>query len=274
MPPPEKLAVTTHKKADAATTLRASEIAARLGVTFEARRGRSLARLQREAAASMLYVLQLERDEIVDGEQILFTNPGRYTLKILDGAAHPLVRAAAPPGAAPVDRVIDATLGMAGDALHLAGALNAQIDGFEASAPLAELLREGLARMTAARRKWAAAAARVRVQAGDAADLLAAMPPASAPVVLLDPMFDRPLGAPPAFDLLRRLARSEPLDLSLLDAACRVATRRVVLKIPGASPVPRLPGQREHFNRRVRGQAVDYLIIERELPPDGSMSQP
>ena len=262
----EDLVVTTQRKASAAEVERARRVAASVGGRYEPRRRRNLSRLRRDLGDPRLYVLNKGRDEVREGEQMLCAHPGLYCLKILDGRAHPLIRALAPGEGAEVHRIVDATLGLAGDALHMAGVLGAQVVGIEASAVLGALLDEGLSRMSAQTgSKWAEAASRIALVVGDAAEILAGMAPDSAEVVYLDPMFDRAASAAPGYPLFRRLARKTPLDARLLAEARRVASRRVVLKIPGASQAPALAVEAPGWNRRVRGQAVDYLVIEGEL---------
>lgn len=262
------LVVTTTPSPPEALVARARAVAARCGARYVARRHDSATRLGRRAGAALVYVVSREREEVrrVGGgaRGALHVHPGLFYLKREAGPGHPLLRALAPAAGRPVERLVDATLGLAGDALFAASALGVEVVGIEASPVLAALLEEGLARLAAEGLGWSAGAARVRLVAGDAAEVLAAMAPGSATAVFLDPMFTTPLGAAPGFDLVRELALDAPLSEALVAAAWRVAARRVVVKVPGASAAPDFsagPG----WNRRVRGGAVDYLVIEGEL---------
>ncbi|TNF23502.1 MAG: hypothetical protein EP329_27420, partial [Deltaproteobacteria bacterium] len=172
--------------------------------------------------------------------------------------------ALAPAAGAPLTRIVDATLGLAGDALFAATQLGVEVLGIEASPVLAALLEEGLPRLAGDGGAWAAGARRITLRHGEAVDVLRGLPDDAVDAVYLDPMFETPLGAQAGFDLLRAFAADAPPTQELLAEAWRVAARRVVLKVPGTAAPPGFsagPG----WNRRVRGQAVDYLVIEGEL---------
>lgn len=279
VPPPPPLApaglawgliVTTGLTRGAELVSRALEVSRRTGAPYVERRG-GIDRLLSQTGAELCYVVSHERDSIQDrGDPTLFVHPGLFYLKRSDGVEHPLIRAVAPVGEAPLERVIDGTLGLAGDALHLAAMLGCPVVGVEANPALCCLVEDGLKRLGAAeRRKWAAAARRIEVTCGQAEAYLASQPDASADVVYLDPMFRQPLASQPGFGLLRRLADHRPPTDALFAQAWRVARRRVVLKIRGADPPPDAapPGGWTRFER---GQAVDYLVADRSLPPQGA----
>lgn len=127
----------------------------------------------------------------------------------------------------PGDTVIDATLGLAADALVCARAVgpSGRVVGVEASLPLCVLVSQGLEHLGAF-----PGSCGVEVVHGRARDVLARWPTGSADVVTLDPMFDRPKKASPTFDRLRIWALHEPLDEATLSEARRVARRWVVVK--------------------------------------------
>jgi hypothetical protein len=128
----------------------------------------------------------------------------------------------------PGDIVLDATLGLAADALVCARAVGAsgRVIGVEASLPLFLLVKEGLARMRPFPKSCA-----VEPRLGRAEALLAELPDGSVDCELFDPMFDRPRRASQAFDVLRRFALHEPLTEETLLEARRVARRWVVVKV-------------------------------------------
>jgi len=258
------MVVTVRKKASAGLVARGRSVARDLGVPFEERRGLSLSRLRRECGAELLYVLKDGRDEVTDGDEQLFVHPGLFYLKVLDGVDHPLVRAVSPAQGQAVSRIVDATMGLASDALHMACVLEAEVVGIEVSPVLGALLEEGLARL-ASGGKWAGGASRVELRKGGAVDHLSAMGDGAADVVYLDPMFEAPRGRTPAYGLFRSLAIKDALSPELVAQAVRVAARRVVLKVPGGAPAPSVEVPAPGWNRRVRGQAVDHLVIEMEL---------
>lgn len=178
--------------------------------------------------------------------------PGMSVLRLLRAARgehDPLVRAA---GLRPGDRVLDATLGLGGDALLAAQATGAPVVGLEASALLAACARASLARLRGPGPAPAEAAARIEVRWQDHRAALAALPDHAFDVVLLDPMFRAPGASAPAFDLVRAFADGAPLSPETLRQARRVARRGVLVKDSppgvelarlGLSPVPgrRLP---------------------------------
>lgn len=127
----------------------------------------------------------------------------------------------------PGDTVIDATLGLAADALVCARAVGptGRVVGIEASFPLWVVVSRGLARHGPFPRSCP-----VEVVHGRARDVLATWPTGGADVVTLDPMFDLPKKASPAFELLRAHAVHEPLDEATLREARRVARRWVLVK--------------------------------------------
>jgi hypothetical protein len=127
----------------------------------------------------------------------------------------------------PGDTVVDATVGLAADALVCARAVgpDGHVIGVEGSLPVWIVVSEGLAR-----RPVEPAACRIELVLGRARDVLAGMAARSADVVTLDPMFDRPKKSSPHFELFRAYALHEPLDAETLAQARRVARRWVVVK--------------------------------------------
>ena len=178
------------------------------------------------------------------------------------GRGHPLIEAVCPSGEAPPERVIDATLGLAKDALHVATVLGCPVTGLERVRLLCCLAEDGLAQLAREDRPWSAGARRVEVVEADAAVWLAAQPTASADVVFLDPMFPRPRPAAAGFELLRAVAWPAPLSPALLREATRVA-RRVVLKVPAGDPADAHSPDARAWTRRVSGTQLDYLVAER-----------
>jgi hypothetical protein len=183
--------------------------------------------LERDAEA--LFVLNAHGWSLHDAHGSLAFGPGmaRVRLKRMaagQGEDDVLLRAGE---LKPGDVVVDATLGLAGDALVCARAVGptGRVVGIEASWPLWLLVSEGLARL-----ELFPGSCRIEVLHGRARDVLAGMATGSADVVTLDPMFDRPKRSAPTFELLRRYALHEPIDAETLAEARRVARRWVVLK--------------------------------------------
>lgn len=258
-----RLAVTTSYKPTDAQVARARSVAAQISAPYSIRSGRLDAMFE-SLGVDLIYVVTKIREELRSRTEHIFVNPGLIKLKRFDGAAHPLIRAVAPPEGPAVDRVVDATIGLASDAVQLAWVLDVQVEGIESSPAICCLLEEGLVRMGRLSQRWSEVTGRISVKEGRAVDRLAELPEGSRPVVFFDPMFERPLEAVPGFDVFRRVAEHAPLDVPTLEQAIRVAAHRVVVKVPhGARPTAEAePG----FNRRVCGRAVDYVIVEKVLP--------
>lgn len=262
------LLVTTTRRSSDEQVARAVEVARLCGARFAARDG-SVARMLAAHGADTCYLVGRDREEVRGHGLTLFLHPGTYHMVAhLGREGDPLLRAIAPLGEPAPTRVIDATLGVAGNALQIAGLLGARVIGLEASAPLACLAEAGLARLAAAGRRYSPGAGRIRVVQTRAARWLEDQAPGSAEAVYLDPMFAQPGSAEPGFGLVRHLARGEPLDADTYLAAARVAARRVVLRVPACGQAPPEAAVLT-WHRRVRGKALDYLVHE---PPASGLT--
>ena len=113
-------AVTTTHHASAERQSRADRVALRCGVPRIPRQS-TLPGTFELAGVDVLYVVAQSRDVLVhrSGESITIT-PGLLKTRLHNGLKHPYIRAIAPDGVLP-DVVFDGTLGLALDALHLAG---------------------------------------------------------------------------------------------------------------------------------------------------------
>ena len=160
----------------------------------------------------------------------------------------------------PAPSVLDATAGLGRDTL-VAAALGCAVVACERSPIVALLLRDGLARATADA-TLAPIVARVRVEVADARAVLAALPDAERPdVVLLDPMFPerrKSARAKGEMQLLQLLLGATPEeDAPLLAAALAEARRRVVVKRPAHAPP--IAGARSP-DLAVAGRAARYDV--------------
>jgi hypothetical protein len=245
--------VTTRERPSPEERSRALDVAARCGARFVARRG-ALGKLLADADASLAYVIARDRERLDDGQRSLFVHQGLLAARLMSGDDHPLIRAMLGQGPRP-QQVIDGTLGLGIDALHLAAALGAEVIGVEAAPAICCLNEEGLRRLAST---GLDAAARVRPVQGLAGEVMAAMAPDSADAVFLAPMFDEPAAAAPGWDLLRPLACYHPVDQATVDAALRVAPRLVVKLAPKDVVPDALAGA-----RWVSTQALRYAVLER-----------
>jgi len=255
MIPLSTLAVTTGCSSTAAHVARARAVAARCGVAYVPRKG-SLAKTCAEGDVTMLYVVEKQRESLrlPTGERI-GVDQGMLTMRLHTGRDHPLIRATAIDN---VQRIMDGTLGLAHDALHLASVWNLPILGAEASPVVFSLLESGLEQLGATEGPASVAAQWIEPRLGRSADILRAVEVGSVDVLLLAPMFRSPRNAAPGYPLFRNVAVHDPLDEETLAAARAAGVRRVVLKLDrGEAPADTWKGPLEH---QVRGKANVYWL--------------
>jgi 16S rRNA (guanine1516-N2)-methyltransferase len=205
----------------------AEELATRFGLRAEARAGRTLSRVLAESAGAPVLVLAARSADLHSGGRVFRATAGMAFLRMLrarKGEVDPLVAAA---GLREGDRVLDATLGLGGDALLAAQATRAPVLGLERDGLIAAFTQAGLRRLP---RHGAEAARLVTVMCGDHRAFLREQPAGAFDVVLLDPMFRQARDAAPLFDLLRARAQHDALSLETLRLAQRVARRGVLVK--------------------------------------------
>ncbi len=258
-------AVTTSPKPIATQEKRARILASRFAVDYIPRQRDSLTRLRGIAGVEMVYSVRRDREEVQASEKRrLFVHPGLFFLKRASGRDHPLLNAISPPDESPIDTVVDATLGLAGDALHLAGSLpELRVIGFEESPVIHALLEEGLPRLAATPGRGLSQAARkIEAYFGDSLTLLEGMETASADVVFFDPMFESPRAGSGTFPIFRRFAVHRSLSEEHLREAERVARKRVVLKVPAGTDPPKGLTPSQFWSGCVHGDALDYWIAE------------
>ena len=220
--------VTTAASGDPAE---AAELAARFGLRAEERAGRPLFEVLEEAEGAPVLVLAARRADLYERGRSFRATAGMAFLRMLRarrGEIDPLVAAA---GLRPGDAVLDATLGLGGDALLAAQATRERVVGLEHDGLLAAFTQAALRRLPG---HGSEPGRLVEIVRADHRDWLARQPARSFDVVLLDPMFRRAGDAGPLFELLRAHASHEPLDTTTLDEARRVARRGVLVK--DASP--------------------------------------
>ena len=206
----------------------ALELAARFpGVVTLERRARTLREIVLELGDAPLLVLARDRADLYLRGRVFRASAGMAFLRVVraeKGEIDPLVEIAR---LAPGDRVLDATLGLGGDALVAAQATRCEVVGLEKSALLCAFTQAGLRRLPG---HGAAPGRAVTVLHGDHREAFAAMAPQSFDVVLLDPMFRETAESSPLFDVVRAQAEHAPLDAETLLAARRVARRGVLVK--------------------------------------------
>ncbi len=216
--------VTTAPSGDPAE---AEELAQRFGLRAETRAARTLSSVLEEAAGAPVLLLASRRADLHAGGRVFRATAGMAFLRMLrtrKGEIDPLVAAA---GLRPGDRVLDATLGLGGDALVAAQATGVPVLGLEKDGLLAAFTQAGLRRLPG---HGAEPGRLVNVMRADHRSFLREQPARAFDVVLLDPMFRRAGEAAPLFDLLRARAEHDALAPETLRLAQRVARRGVLVK--------------------------------------------
>jgi hypothetical protein len=214
-----------------------------------------------QTGADYLYVVQRTHDELRDaaGHNCL-VQEGLLSSKMTTGRKHPFMRAVLG-GDAGIDSVLDGTLGLANDALHIAHVLACNVRGIEGAPLIHALLEEGLPRL--ARGAWPAAS-RISLEQAMTLDVLRACADQSVDVVTLDPMMSRPRNSAPSLALLRDFAVPLRASRELLHEAARVARRRVVLKLGKGAPLPEdAPFRFEHHEAGMRVTYWVHAVSER-----------
>jgi len=214
--------VTTAPSGDPAE---ARELAERFGLRAEAREGRTLEELFQ--AGSPVLILAARRADLYERGRTYRATVGMAFLRVLrarKGETDPLVAHA---DLEHGDSVLDATLGLGGDALVAAHATGARVVGLEKDPLIAAFTQAALRRLPKHGRDPGRL---VEVIRADHRAWLKDQPARSFDVVLLDPMFRRAGDSGPLFDLLRSHGEHAPLDAETLREAQRVARRGVLVK--------------------------------------------
>ena len=218
------LVVTTAPSGDPAE---ARELADRFGLRAEFRSDKRVADLLREAIGAPVLVLGSRRADLHERGRTYRATVGMAFLRVLrlrKGETDPLVANAA---LRPGDSVLDATLGLGGDALVCAQVTGSPVLGLEMNPTIAAFTQAALRRLPRQAREPARL---IHVIRADHREWLKRQPTGSFDVVLLDPMFRRTGDAAPLFELLRAHAEHSPLDPQTLREAQRVARRGVLVK--------------------------------------------
>ena len=224
--------VTTARHPGDALVTEARAMAHRLGARYTPRMEKSLEALRAESEGRPVIVIETNRVVCHHEGEALFFHPSMTRIRMAGGPGgrvEPLLEAL---DARPGDRVLDATLGRAGDAILISHAVGPQgaVIGLEASPVVAELMRTGLTSYSSSTPAIHEAMRRIDVILADHTSYLRGCESRSFDQVYFDPMFDVPLKGAQAIDPLRPLACGAPLSPEALQEALRVARRRVVVK--------------------------------------------
>ena len=154
-------------------------------------------------------------------------------------------------------RIVDATAGLGRDSFLLAS-LGAEVTLIERSKHMHRLLEDGIARAQDAGTAFRGIINRMTLVHGDAREVL---PTLSTDVVLVDPMHP-PRGNSALVKIemrqLREIVGADPDAYEIMQAALKVANKRVVLKWPlRADPMPDLKA----YSHQILGKSTRYDVF-------------
>ncbi|GAA0366253.1 class I SAM-dependent methyltransferase [Bacillus horti] len=149
--------------------------------------------------------------------------------RLLRGEQDPFIEAT---GLKRGDSILDATLGLASDAIIAAFTVGEQgkVVGVESNPVLAFMVAKGLQSWETDSVELKEAMARVEVIQADHMPFLASCPDRSFDVVYVDPMFESSVASSTGLSGLKRFANYAPFSKEALQEAKRVARKRVVMK--------------------------------------------
>jgi len=156
------------------------------------------------------------------------------------------------------ERTLDLTLGFGRDALWLADRTDQRVDGYEVNPTIATVTAYGLQRLLRIKR-FVKVAPRIRVYRGDSFNALTRLGRNRYEIVLMDPLFPRPVRGSIDMEFLHNLVQPRRFDVETLRLAASVASRRIVLRWPRSQPAPDLG-----FDQIVPGPKgrYDYLVLD------------
>jgi len=198
-------------------------------------------------AHSDLPVLRITKSKLIleFGEQSLFFHPSMSLLRMINlkrGISDRFLDAI---NLSKGDTILDATMGLATDALIAAWAVGAegQVLAIEYSPLIYLLVKDGLIRLQnegppkvdnqekkSAWQDLIQASQRIKIFCANHEQILNSLPDNTVDVVYFDPMFRKTVAQSSSIKPLRSFSYSEPLKKEIIIQACRVARKRVVLK--------------------------------------------
>ncbi|WP_147802287.1 class I SAM-dependent methyltransferase [Alkalicoccus halolimnae] len=211
----------------------AEKLASENGFVCIPRNKKSINYLLQEYGKPLLVVskTKLELYTTVD-EAPFFYHPNAASLRfkqLLKTGRDPLISEA---DVKPGDQIVDATMGLGADSLLLAWAAGSkgEVTGVESSRLISLIVREGLRSYSMPVPEMKTAAARITVENTKSEDYLSLLDTDSVDTVLFDPMFTGAVSGSSGLSAMRPLVNNNGLSGYLLEEACRVARKKVLLK--------------------------------------------
>lgn len=192
-------------------------------------------------------ILKIKNDQLYleHGDQTLFFHPSMSLLRMLNIIRGIEDRFLQTVKIAEGDTVLDATMGLASDALISAHAVGetGKVIAIEYSPLIHLLVTDGLNRLKernfrkiAKKEKeqaWvelAKASSRINAICANHNTIIEGLPDNSIDIIYFDPMFRNTIGKSSSIKPIKSWSFSEPLSFDIITQACRVAKKRVVLK--------------------------------------------
>ncbi len=208
-------------------------LATELGSSFVPRRDRSVNRILSEEGEPLL-IVSTDGLKLYNGgmKEPFYFHPNMAKVRIkrlLQGDNDRMIEACELKKG---DHLLDATLGLASDAIiasFITGE-SGRVVGVEVEPFLALIVSWGLRHYSDRLKPMVEAMRRIETVKGNALDYLCSCTDQSFDVVYFDPMFRSSVTESSAMSFWRNHAVTMPLTPEVIDEACRVARRRVVLK--------------------------------------------
>ncbi len=213
------------------------------GFPFAARKKKSLECLLRENNAQGVVVWLSEGPVLYCGPEKFFFHPSMAKNRLASfrkfSVPDPMVKACA---LQDNDSFLDCTLGLGADAIVASYFCpSGKVRGLESSPAIAGIVKWGMKLYNSQIRWLNEAIKRIEVINCDHGQYLREQKDNSYDIVYFDPMFRKPLMKSQAIGPLRLLANPLPLEKKVIEEACRVARKRVVVKeMPSGSEFSRL----------------------------------
>nr|WP_320148279.1 class I SAM-dependent methyltransferase [uncultured Anaeromusa sp.] len=234
----DELRVTTARKAGTLLVGEAKKFAEQWQGQYVTRGELSLEMLRQQEGVEKMVIFSVGGPVIEGIGWRYFYHPSMAALRALQwerNGQDALIQALA---LQPGETVLDGTLGLGADAVLMSLAVGAtgKILGVENSPWVAMITSYGLEHIVGQSPALEAAMRRIETRCGDVLDVLRDMPNGSVDAVYLDPMFRYSVQGSSNMQPLHQIADRRPLNRELLQEACRVARRRVVIKEAAHSP--------------------------------------
>lgn len=219
----------SHREIEASSEM--AEFIVDSGFPYYPRKG-SLAHMSQQYGVEGIIVWLPEGPVLYIGNEKFFFHPSmaktRLSLYRKGGTIDPLVRACQLESE---DHFLDCTLGLGADAIVASYFLpQGRVVGVESSPGIATVVKWGMKCYQSEMSWLREAIQKVEVVNMKHLHYLQSLAEDSFDVVYFDPMFRRPLLHSQPLAPLRLLANPDPLDMVVVQEACRVARKRVILK--------------------------------------------